>query len=141
MDESKSLWSYLPYPALFNIFHYLNHKDLTTVSGVCQSWYEVSRDDFLWKALFFRKFEINKSVPIIPGKFKHNFTSKLTKKYCLGKTWYEEFKRLFYNVPVIQTETLNDHGHQVLHVSFSHNGKYFATCSKDGYVLVNQGFF
>lgn len=37
----------------------------------------------------------------------------------------------------MQTETLFDHCNQVLHVSFSHNGKYFATCSKDGYVLVS----
>lgn len=54
----------------------------------------------------------------------------------LGKTWYEEFKRLSYNVPLFETETLQEHRHQVLHVSFSHNGKYFATCSKDGYVMV-----
>jgi len=32
----------------------------------------------------------------------------------------------------------NNHGHthQVLHVSFAHNGEMFATCSKDGYVIV-----
>lgn len=29
------------------------------------------------------------------------------------------------------------HSHQVLHVSFSHNGRMFATCSKDGYVHVS----
>lgn len=56
--------------------------------------------------------------------------------FCLGKTWYQEFKRLCYNIPVVQTETLDNHGNQVLHVSFSHNGKYFATCSKDGCIIV-----
>lgn len=59
---------------------------------------------------------------------------------AIGKTWYEEFKRFCYNIPVVRTELLQDHAHQVLHVSFSHNGKYFATCSKDGYVLVRKVF-
>lgn len=54
-----------------------------------------------------------------------------------GRTWYEEFKRMFYHIPIVQTEHLLVHADQVLHVSFSHNGKYFATCSKDGYVIVS----
>lgn len=61
--------------------------------------------------------------------------------YFAGKSWLEEFKRLCYHIPVVQTETLTDHMNQVLHVSFSHNGKYFATCSKDGYVLVNEKLY
>lgn len=54
----------------------------------------------------------------------------------LGESWVDEFQRLCYHSPTVQTETLTDHTNQVLHVSFSHNGRYFATCSKDGYVLV-----
>ena len=55
-----------------------------------------------------------------------------------GKTsWLGEFKRLAYHIPLLETETLREHSHQVLHVSFSHNGKMFATCSKDGYILVS----
>lgn len=54
-----------------------------------------------------------------------------------GKTsWLAEYKRLSYHTPVTQTEILREHSHQVLHVSFAHNGQMFATCSKDGYVLV-----
>lgn len=57
----------------------------------------------------------------------------------LGKTsWLGEFKRLAYHTPLIETEVLKEHSHQVLHVSFSHNGKMFATCSKDGYILVSS---
>nr|XP_012144149.1 PREDICTED: F-box/WD repeat-containing protein 5 isoform X2 [Megachile rotundata] len=66
------------------------------------------------------------------------------------KSWhrvsYDEFlwKDLFYqtykispNVGIMpETEVLKEHSHQVLHVSFSHNGEMFATCSKDGYVFV-----
>lgn len=57
---------------------------------------------------------------------------------CVGESWFDEFQRLCYHVPTVQTETLTDHMNQVLHVSFSHDGRYFATCSKDGYVLVRQ---
>ena len=53
-----------------------------------------------------------------------------------GTTWYEEYQRLVQNVPMVLTEVLKAHSHQVLHVSFSHNGKMFATCSKDGLVIV-----
>lgn len=39
---------------------------------------------------------------------------------------------------MVLTDDIKDaHGHQVLHVSFSHNGKMFATCSKDGFVIVS----
>lgn len=37
---------------------------------------------------------------------------------------------------MVLTEVLTQHTHQVLHVSFSNNGKMFSTCSKDGYVIV-----
>lgn len=62
------MWAFLPYPALYKIFHYLNYKDLVCVSEVCRTWYEVSRDDFLWRDLFFENFLVDKSVPIISGK-------------------------------------------------------------------------
>lgn len=38
---------------------------------------------------------------------------------------------------MVLTDTLTAHAHQVLHVSFSHNGKMFCTCSKDGLVIVS----
>lgn len=56
-------------------------------------------------------------------------------------SWYGEYKRLTYNIPMVLTDDIQDaHGHQVLHVSFSHNGKMFATCSKDGFVIVSSIF-
>lgn len=43
---------------------------------------------------------------------------------------------------VLTDELQHAHSHQVLHVSFSHNGRMFATCSKDGFVHVSfQSFF
>ena len=52
-------------------------------------------------------------------------------------TWRSEYRRVVQTTPCFLTDELRDHDHQVLHVSFSHDGRHFATCSKDGYVLVS----
>lgn len=58
-----------------------------------------------------------------------------------AESWYNEYKRLTYNIPMVLTDELQyAHSHQVLHVSFSHNGRMFATCSKDGFVHVRYAF-
>lgn len=60
-------WSYLPYPAIFKIFQHLNYKELLKVGEVCQFWYQVSRDDLLWKELFYYNFNVDRSVPVLTG--------------------------------------------------------------------------
>ncbi|CAG9814259.1 unnamed protein product [Phaedon cochleariae] len=120
MNEfAESYWCFLPYPVLYKIFQHLTYQELNSAGQVCKFWYEVSLDELLWKELFFKHFLVDPTIPVLSGR-----------------TWYNEFKRLCYHIPVVQTETIVDHDDQVLHVSFSHNGKYFATCSKDGYVLL-----
>ncbi|XP_026672094.1 F-box/WD repeat-containing protein 5 isoform X2 [Ceratina calcarata] len=126
-DESEgsttsqgSDWHYMPDTVLLNIFQYLTPRELTIAGEVCKSWYRVSHDEFLWKDLFYQTYKIDPDIGIKPGK----------------TSWLGEFKRLTYHIPLIETELLTEHCHQVLHVSFSHNGKMFATCSKDGYVFV-----
>ncbi|XP_014210328.1 F-box/WD repeat-containing protein 5 [Copidosoma floridanum] len=113
-------WSYMPDSVMLSIFQYLSPKELLTAGGTCRTWNRVSEDEMLWKALFYRTYKVDPNVGIMPGK----------------TSWFEEFKRLAYHIPLVETETLREHSHQVLHVSFSHNGKMFATCSKDGYILV-----
>lgn len=55
-----------------------------------------------------------------------------------AKSWKAEYERLISRIPMVKTDELREHAHQVLHVSFSHNGKLFATCSKDGFVIVSK---
>ncbi|KAL6449152.1 hypothetical protein ACFW04_000678 [Cataglyphis niger] len=121
-SEGDVNWYYMPDSILLSIFQYLTPKELTIAGEVCSSWHRVSHDEFLWKYLFYRTYKIDPDVGIMPGK----------------TSWLGEFKRLAYHTPLIETEVLKEHSHQVLHVSFSHNGKMFATCSKDGYILVWQ---
>ncbi|XP_045472251.1 F-box/WD repeat-containing protein 5 [Harmonia axyridis] len=111
-------WECLPYTVCYEIFRYFNHQEVVKLGSVCCHWFEVSRDERLWKRLFFKKFPID---------------NKINNR---GLSWYQEFKRLHYNIPVIQTEVIREHFDQVLHITFSHNGQYFVTCSRDCIVMI-----
>ncbi|XP_076171918.1 F-box and WD repeat domain containing 5 isoform X2 [Ptiloglossa arizonensis] len=87
---------------------------------------------------------------ILLNIFQYLTPRELTIAGEVCRSWHrvscDEFlwKDLFYQTYKIdpdvgimpETEVLKGHSHQVLHVSFSHNGKMFATCSKDGYIFV-----
>ncbi|KAK7070176.1 F-box/WD repeat-containing protein 5 [Halocaridina rubra] len=113
-------WSLLPDSILLHIFTFLDYSDVPYTALVCKSWMRVSYDEFLWRHFFYRDFKVDHSVPIMPG----------------AASWYREYERLVERTPVIQTEEICEHNHQVLHVSFSHKGDLFATSSKDGYIIV-----
>nr|CAD7593404.1 unnamed protein product [Timema genevievae] len=123
--EAVSNWTYAPDSVLLHIFQFLSPKELLNAGLVCSSWCRLSYDQLLWKHLLYRNFSIDPSVSISPGH----------------TSWVREYQRLVYHTPLIQTEVLRDHSHQVLHVSFAQCGSMFATCSKDGYILVWQAEF
>lgn len=114
-----SPWQRLPDSILLHIFSHLNAVELVGTGRVCQSWFRVACDEFLWKALFHLEWNVPLNVGLPPGR-----------------TWREEFKRLKWYVPVEEVEVIKGHRDEVLHVSFSHDGKSFASCSKDGFVKV-----
>ncbi|XP_046635564.1 F-box/WD repeat-containing protein 5-like isoform X1 [Daphnia pulicaria] len=118
--DMENGWSELPDHVLLQIFRFLKAEDILKLSTVSQTWYRVSRDELLWKSFFKRDWNISPKIGIAPGK----------------TSWFSEYLRLWQHTPILETEVLKGHTHQVLHVSFSHNGKYFATCSKDGYVML-----
>ncbi|XP_074871833.1 F-box/WD repeat-containing protein 5 [Carettochelys insculpta] len=113
MDVGGS--SLLPDSILYEIFLYLDHVDVVSVGLVCRQWQAVARDEFLWKELFYRYYRISREVPRHPA----------------AVSWYEEFQRLYDTIPCIEVQTLTEHNDQVLHLSFSHSGYLFASCSKD----------
>lgn len=55
-------WCYLPEAALLQVFSYLDHIELLNVGLVCRSWLPISRDDLLWRDLFYRDFKIDASL-------------------------------------------------------------------------------
>lgn len=120
-----SSWSNLSDHVLLQIFRYLRAEDIMVAARVSKAWYRVSRDELMWKSLFKRDWNISPKIGMAPYK----------------SSWFQEYLRLWQQSPLLETEVLKGHTHQVLHVSFSHNGKYFATCSKDGYILLwDAGF-
>ncbi|KAL6036712.1 hypothetical protein STEG23_001081 [Scotinomys teguina] len=111
-EESMPL---LPDSLVYQIFLSLGPADVLTAGLVCRQWQAVSRDEFLWREQFYRYYHVARDVPRHPA----------------AMSWYEEFRRLYDTVPCVEVQTLKEHTDQVLHLSFSHSGYQFASCSKD----------
>ncbi|KAH6947561.1 hypothetical protein HPB50_020020 [Hyalomma asiaticum] len=111
------MWESLPYPLLLRILSDLSVKDICRCGCVCVSWSLAADDELLWRRKFQRDWKVDRSIPTVEGA-----------------NWKSEYRRLYYEAPVIESEVLLEHSHQVLHVSFSHDGTCFASCSKDGHV-------
>ncbi|XP_054154211.1 F-box/WD repeat-containing protein 5-like [Oppia nitens] len=115
------MWSLLPEPLLLEIFKHLTVDQMLNVLLVCRQWSRVGSDDLLWKHFFYRRFDsIDRSVSLPIGSLGYRY----------------ECRRLIYHTPKFESETLEAHDHQVLHVSFAHSGRMFSSCSKDGFVMV-----
>ncbi|XP_062600294.1 F-box/WD repeat-containing protein 5-like, partial [Saccostrea cucullata] len=112
------MWDEAPELILKNIFCYLEAADLHAVSLTCHLWYQVAKEDAVWKQLVQRLWKIKGNLP--PGK----------------TSWRNEFRRLTYETPTFLSETLQEHLDEVLDVSFSHDGRLFCTTSKDATVKV-----
>ncbi|KAM8933994.1 F-box/WD repeat-containing protein 5 [Pelodytes ibericus] len=108
-------FSMLPDSILYQIFLSLAPADLLSAGLVCRRWYAVSRDDLLWKKLFFQCYGVQSHIHRYPG----------------SDSWYEEFQRLSDTVPRVEVQQLSEHSDQVLHISFSHSGDLCASSSKD----------
>lgn len=65
--EGNANWCYMSDSILLNIFKYLTPKELTIAGEVCRSWHRVSRDEFLWKDLFYQIYKIDPDIGIKPG--------------------------------------------------------------------------
>uniref|UniRef100_A0A672IUT5 F-box domain-containing protein n=1 Tax=Salarias fasciatus TaxID=181472 RepID=A0A672IUT5_SALFA len=105
----------LPDSLLLEIFLHLPHRAVLSAGLTCRQWLAVSRDEFLWRELFYSYYRIPRCVPRHPA----------------AVSWYREFKRLFDCIPCVEVQTLREHSDQVLHLAFSHRGHRFSSCSKD----------
>ncbi|XP_004531683.1 F-box/WD repeat-containing protein 5 isoform X2 [Ceratitis capitata] len=113
-------WWSIPEPILVRIYWMLPMSDLLSAGTTCKRWYNIFNDELMWKQKFLLHYKVDPSIRLKPG----------------AESWKNEYKRLIWNIPYVQSQRLEGHAHQVLHVSFSHNGDMFSTCSKDGYVIV-----
>nr|XP_057913138.1 F-box/WD repeat-containing protein 5 [Doryrhamphus excisus]XP_057913147.1 F-box/WD repeat-containing protein 5 [Doryrhamphus excisus]XP_057913157.1 F-box/WD repeat-containing protein 5 [Doryrhamphus excisus]XP_057913166.1 F-box/WD repeat-containing protein 5 [Doryrhamphus excisus]XP_057913173.1 F-box/WD repeat-containing protein 5 [Doryrhamphus excisus]XP_057913181.1 F-box/WD repeat-containing protein 5 [Doryrhamphus excisus] len=106
---------FLPDSVVLEIFLRLPHDAVLRAGLTCRQWLAVSRDEFLWRELFYSYYRIPRNVPRHPASV----------------SWYREFKRLFDCIPCVEVQTLREHSDQVLHLAFSHRGHRFSSCSKD----------
>ncbi|XP_065567119.1 F-box/WD repeat-containing protein 5-like [Artemia franciscana] len=113
-------WEYITDAVFIKILDLIDIEDISNVSKVCRRWKELCLDEYFWKKRLLKDWKIDPTIGIKKGAL----------------SWHDEYIRLWRHVPIVETEILKEHTNQVLHVSFSNNGKFFATCSKDGYVLV-----
>ncbi|XP_068429865.1 F-box/WD repeat-containing protein 5 isoform X2 [Clinocottus analis] len=105
----------LPDSLVLEIFLHLSHDAVLRVGLTCRQWLAVSRDEFLWRELFYSYYRIPRPVPRHPA----------------AGSWFREFRRLFDCIPCVEVQTLREHTDQVLHLAFSHRGHRFSSCSKD----------
>lgn len=70
-SEGDYNWYVMSDSILLSIFQYLTPRELMIAGEVCRSWYRVSRDEFLWKYLFYRTYKIDPDVGIVPGTSRH----------------------------------------------------------------------
>uniref|UniRef100_A0A8B9HPQ7 F-box and WD repeat domain containing 5 n=1 Tax=Astyanax mexicanus TaxID=7994 RepID=A0A8B9HPQ7_ASTMX len=110
----------LPDSLVLEIFLHLPHAAVLRAGLACRQWFAVSRDEFLWRELFYSYYRIPRTVPRHPA----------------AVSWYREFKRLYDCIPCVEVQTLREHHDQVLHLAFSHRGHRFSSCSKDCTVKV-----
>ncbi|XP_005112407.1 uncharacterized protein LOC101854616 isoform X2 [Aplysia californica] len=121
IEEGNSLHVLeLPDSIFLHIFEYLPFSSVGALARVCRRWRCISSDELLWREVFLRHYKLPKTT-VMPAK---------------ACSWRSEFKRLHYHTPVLLTEERKEHKDEVLHISFSHNGTMFATCSKDGFFKV-----
>lgn len=135
-NDELSHWWVIPEPILLAVLSYLRPCDVSNASLTCKRWYSICLDDWIWKKLFMRDFKVYSDINLKPGKSYFLCFNCLISVFAGAVSWYSEYERLTTNIPLVETEVLEGHSHQVLHVAFSHNGEMFATCSKDGYVIV-----
>ncbi|XP_044296088.1 F-box/WD repeat-containing protein 5 isoform X2 [Varanus komodoensis] len=105
----------LPDSVLIEIFLHLDYADVLSAGLACRQWHAVAQDEVLWRELFYKYYRVARDVPRHPA----------------ASSWYGEFQRLFDTIPCVEAETLTEHSDQVVHLSFSHDGCLFASCSKD----------
>ena len=117
-------WSILDEYSLWQIFSYLDFTDICKVSQVCQNWYFVANNDFLWKLQFCKHFNLT------------NFSSCTLPPS--SKSWKTEVKRLLFTIPsnLNSQELKSPHFEEITNVCFSSDGNFFATCGRDSHVVL-----
>ncbi|MGH0182273.1 UNVERIFIED_CONTAM: hypothetical protein FKN15_008871 [Acipenser sinensis] len=109
MSEGPLLCLALPDSLVLQIFESLEFQDVLSAGLVCRQWLAVSRDEFLWRELFYRYYGVPRAVPRQPA----------------AVSWLGEFQRLFDSIPCVEVCALKEHHDQIwnndLEISLLHS--------------------
>ena len=100
-----------------HIFAYLLDCDLVSAGQTCKKWQSISLDDCLWRRLLRVRYPPQQSLACDDNS-----------PTVSCRDAYRTFK---YDVPSVNVQEAKHHSDEVLHVSFSHNGRMVCSSSKD----------
>lgn len=67
-EEINSQWCMIPEPVFIDILKGLSAKTILNVGECCRRWNDISRDDYLWKKIFRRDFQVDHKIELKPGE-------------------------------------------------------------------------
>ncbi|XP_062508287.1 F-box/WD repeat-containing protein 5-like [Corticium candelabrum] len=112
-------WLRIPDEILLKILSYLSEQDLVSLGQVCKRWHVLSQDEYLWKSLLSLHYPYNQPLPS---------DDSLSRSTPASLDVYRSFRD---NVASLNVQVATQHSDEVLHVSFSHNGRLVCSTSKD----------
>lgn len=78
-DENfHSHWCFIPEPILIDILKYLPAKTILNVGECCRRWNDISKENYLWKTIFQRDFQVDRKIKLKPGMQFQYFNGKIS---------------------------------------------------------------
>ncbi len=68
LDENYSQWYLIPEPVLIDILKGLSAKTILNVGECCRRWNDIAKENYLWKRVFQRDFQVDPKIELKPGK-------------------------------------------------------------------------
>ena len=115
------MWQSLPDEVLLGVFSFMSDRASLNAGLTCRGWFKVSRDNLLWKKRLYAKYAPTQLLDASLEPFRDDSQSSFLSVY---KSFEQE-------VPRVCIQTLTFHNDEVLHVSFSNNGRFVCSSSKD----------
>jgi len=118
--KKENVWRDAVENILLQILEELPYTSILSAGLVCRRWQRLSLDELLWKAVLTKHFNIAPPVTL-----KHGAVS-----------WRKEFIRMMDDIPCVETQIIEYHTDEVVHVAYAHSREMFSVCSKDSRMSV-----
>lgn len=72
--DNYTQWCLIPEPVFFDILKYLSAKNILNVGECCHRWNDITKDNYLWKKIFQRDFQVHRQIELKPGMIPFCFS-------------------------------------------------------------------